>query len=65
MNTSKQIKLFRIIFYDLATLFFFLGALLRVIWYPDTIAYLYIICAAFYVLGVSTDTYIFIKDKDQ
>jgi len=65
MDELKKIKLIRLILYNIATLFFFSGALTRVI-VPDIvllISWLYFICACFYLGGAITDTYLFIKDK--
>ena len=65
MNELRKIRLIRLILYNIATLFFFTGALIRII-NPDLvlpISWLYFICACFYLGGAITDTYLFIKDK--
>lgn len=59
---QRIVKLFRLIFYQIATSTFFLGALIRVVNTPDLVAGLYITCAIFYVSGILLDTYLFIKE---
>jgi len=65
MDELKKIKLIRLILYTIATLFFFSGAIIRVIT-PDLvilISWLYFTCACFYLGGAISDIYLFIKDK--
>lgn len=60
MNKDKLVKLIRLIVYVLATLFFFIGALVQIIETPNLIAYIYLICASFYLIGITIDCYTFV-----
>jgi len=65
MDEIKQIKLFRLIFYDIATLAFFLGALIRMCGVvAEIVNIVYMVCASFYLLGAITDTILYVKERN-
>ena len=68
MDEIRRIKLFRLIVYIIASLFFFIGALLRLIGMLTgsisdiVIANVLMVSAIFYLLGSIIDTTLFIKE---